>query len=74
MNCRNCGKPLPPESTVRRAFCDDVCRVQHNRALKTNDLRFDAMVAIRKLAKGGKMDDLLWLQLEIDDLIKKNGV
>jgi len=74
MKCRNCGEPLPANSTVRRAYCNDVCRVQHNRAMKADDLFFDAMVAIRNLAKASKFDDLRRLQETIDDLIKKSGV
>lgn len=73
MNCRNCGKQLPPESTARRAFCDDLCRVQHNRAAKAQDTLFDAMVAIRKLSKGGKIAELKQLRESIDDLIKNNS-
>ena len=73
MKCRNCGEELPANSTVRRAFCNDVCRVQHNRATKANDLYFDAVVAVRRLAKSGKIEDLRLLQDEIKDLIKNNS-
>ena len=67
--CKQCGKELP-RSTDRRMFCNDVCRVQFHRALKANDLYFDAMVAIRSLAKAGKIEDLRLLQDVISDLIK----
>jgi hypothetical protein len=69
MVCKQCGEPLPSNSTVRRSFCNDVCRVQFNRALKADDLFFDAMVTIRKLAKAGKNAELKQLQQAIDDLI-----
>lgn len=69
MNCKHCGKALPTGSTSRRAFCDDLCRVQFNRAQKSNDLYFDAMVAIRKLKKDGKLDELRQLRQVIDDLL-----
>jgi hypothetical protein len=46
-----------------------VCRVQFNRALKADDLFFDAMVTIRKLAKAGKKAELKQLQQAIEDLI-----
>jgi len=69
MTCKHCGKALPVGATARRAFCDDLCRVQFNRAQKANDLYFDAMVAIRKLKKDGKLDELKLLRQVIDDLL-----
>jgi len=68
-NCKQCGKALPRVSTSRRQFCNDVCRVQFNRALKSDNLFFDAMVTIRKLAKAGKKAELQQLQDAIQDLI-----
>lgn len=70
MNCKNCGKTLPSDATSRRAFCNDICRVQFNRAQKANDLFFDAMVTIRKLSKNGQTDELKHLRDAIDDLLK----
>ena len=70
MNCKNCGKPLPAEATSRRAFCNDLCRVQFNRAQKANDLFFDAMVAIRKLSKNGETEQLKRLREAIDDMLR----
>ena len=30
-NCDNCGRALPGGSTIRRRFCDGVCRVYYHR-------------------------------------------
>jgi len=32
--CKNCGTWLPRHSSARRQFCNDLCRLQHNRAQK----------------------------------------
>ena len=31
LNCDNCGRALPEGSTIRRRFCDGVCRVYYHR-------------------------------------------
>lgn len=69
MNCKQCGKALPSNSTSRRAFCNDLCRVQFNRAKVASDLMFDAMVVIRKMSKAGNVSELKQLQQEIADLL-----
>jgi predicted nucleic acid-binding Zn ribbon protein len=35
--CISCGRPLPAESTIRRRFCDDRCRIANHRARKQHD-------------------------------------
>lgn len=69
MKCKQCGEELPTGATSRRAFCDDVCRVKFNRALKSDGTLFNATVAIRRLAKDGKKEDLKYLRHLIDDIL-----
>lgn len=78
-NCRNCGKPLPRDATRRRRFCDDICRVEFNRAQSVTALYGDAMNAIYKLGKakhGNKPDaieSLKTLKRAIDDQLRVLG-
>jgi len=52
--CLNCGNVLPEDSTVRRKYCNDVCRVAHNRAKRRKTAEsvdsMDLIAAISKIA------------------------
>jgi predicted nucleic acid-binding Zn ribbon protein len=49
--CLNCGDYLPRGITVRRKFCSDKCRLQHNRAQSLTALYGQAIQAISKMSK-----------------------
>lgn len=77
--CQNCGKDMGREITSRRKFCNDLCRVQFNRAQKANDLYFDAMSIIYKLGKSPRTEKqesittLKNLKRAIDDALRTLG-
>ena len=59
--CQNCGDKLKADSTWRKKFCSDNCRVQYNRAKKPTPKKNAAM-------KAEKYDRLL---LSIKDSINR---
>lgn len=49
--CQNCSKQLPADSTWRRKFCDDKCRVAYHRTKSAQTLYADAITVISKFSK-----------------------
>lgn len=78
-HCQNCQKMLPADSTWRRKFCGDLCRVQFHRKPKPKDLYFDAMNVISQYAKTSKkdridaIDNLKALKVQIDSVLLQLG-
>lgn len=78
-HCQNCQKTLPADSTWRRKFCSDLCRVQFHRKPTPNDLYNEAITTIDKFKKTAKkdrvqaIDSLKALKVAIDNALGDCG-
>jgi len=77
--CKNCGKYLPRESTSRKQFCSDLCRVQYHRKPTPNELYAEAVAIIGKFKDTAKkdrvqaVDSLKALKVIINDALADCG-
>lgn len=78
-HCQNCQKMLPTDSTWRRKFCSDLCRVQFHRKPKPQDLYNEAMGIVSQFSKTSKkdriqaIDSLKALRIQIDSALLQLG-
>ena len=78
-HCEHCGKDMGFNTTRRRRFCDDICRVKYHRAHKAQDLYSEAMNAIYKFSKVPKsekaaaVESLKTLRTAITDVLRTLG-
>jgi len=78
--CKCCNKYLPRESTSRRKFCDDKCRLTYHRTESAQKNYAAAIVPISKLGKAQHATDkqlaietLRILRRAIDDQLRVLG-
>jgi hypothetical protein len=77
--CQNCGDKLSADSTWRRKFCSDLCRVQFHRKPKPKELYAEAATIIAKFKHTSKkdniqaIDSLYALKVLIDDALADCG-
>lgn len=78
-NCQNCGKKLPGDSTWRKKFCNDNCRVAFHRKPTPQDLYAEGVSVLEKFKKTAKkeriqaIDSLYALKVILDDTLRELG-